>query len=401
MPRRLWIRAGTLITPRSTLQGVNLLVQDGTLHGLYLGQGPEPAAGDALIDATDHIVGPGLVDLHVHGGGGHDTMDGTPAAIMGLAAFHARHGTTALLPSTVSAPAEEVHRALAAVGEAMAGEPGGARILGAHVEGPFLSQAKRGAHLARHVHAPDPERTHWLFEHLGAVRSVTLAPELPGALELTRQLRMEGVLISLGHSTAGEDLVNQAVLAGATHVTHLYNGMSAMEKVGALRRVGMVEAALAQADLSVEVIADGFHVPPLVLQAVVKLKGVEQTALVTDAIRAAGLPEGRYMLGGEDGMGVTVSGGQALSDEGGLGGSIATMDQLLRNAVRLLQLPLPAAWQMASLTPARILGLDGRLGQIAVGKQADLLILDHDLEVVATIVGGQVVYRREEPASRA
>jgi N-acetylglucosamine-6-phosphate deacetylase len=206
-------------------------------------------------------------------------------------------------------------------------------------------------------------------------------------------------LISLGHSTANEELAGRAVLAGATHVTHLYNAMSTMEKVGALRRVGLAEAALARDDLTVEVIADGRHVPP-VLQLVVKAKGAAQTALVTDAMRATGLPEGRYLLGGEEGMGVTVRDGTAITDEGGLAGSIATMDRLLRNAVQLLGLTLAQAWQMASLTPIRILGIDGRVGEVAVGREAGLVILDGGLGVTATIVGGRVVYR-SQPSSSA
>lgn len=391
---RLWIRAGTLITPRSALSPVTIVVRRGVIDDLLLGEGPEPEPGEQVIDARDYTVAPGYVDLHVHGGGGHDTMDGTAQAVTGLAAFHARHGTTALLPTTVAAPGEEIHRALEAVAEAMVAEPAGARVLGAHVEGPYLSQAKRGAHLARHVRPPDREHDNWLFEHLGAVRRITIAPELPGALYLIRELRQRGVLVSLGHSTAGEELVTQAMLAGATHVTHLFNAMSTIEKVGALRRVGLAEMALACDDLSLEVIADGWHVPVPVLQLVIRAKGVERTALVTDALRAAGLPEGRYVLGAGEGMGVTVRDNMAITDEGGLAGSIATMGQMVQNAVRRLGLPLTQAVQMATLTPARILGVDNRLGEVAVGKEADLVILDRELAVVATIVAGRVVYER-------
>lgn len=398
MRERLLVRAGTLVTPRTTFQQVTVAVRAGIIEALLPGDPMHPAPGDTVVDAGDRIVAPGFIDLHVHGGGGHDTMDATPEALAGLAAFHAAHGTTSLLPTTVAAPAEQIHRTLQAVAEAMAAPPGGARILGTHVEGPFLSRAKRGAHLARHVRPPDRDCDRWLFEHLGAIRRVTLAPELPGALELVRELRQAGVLVSLGHSTAGEEVVAQAVLAGATHVTHLFNAMSALEKVGALRRVGLAEVALVRDDLSVEVIADGWHLPVALLQLIVKAKGVAQTALVTDAMRAAGLPEGYYLLGGEEGMGVTVRGGMAITDEGGLAGSIAAMDELVRNAVRCLGLPLSDALRMASLTPAHILGISGRTGEIAVGKEADLVILDRELEVMATIVAGRVVYQREKAA---
>ncbi len=393
MNERLWVQAGTLITPHCTFEGATIVARAGIVEDILPGQGPRPAPGDHVLDARGQIVGPGFIDLHVHGGGGHDAMDATPEALQGLAAFHARHGTTSLLPTTIAAAPEAIHGALEAIGAAMTVQPDGARVLGAHVEGPFLSEAKRGAHPAAQVRPPDRRRDSWLVEHLAAIRRLTLAPELPGALELVRELRLRGVLVSIGHSTAGEELVAAAVLAGATHVTHLPNAMTTMEKVGAVRRLGMAEAALLCDDLSVEVIADGWHVPLGFLKLVVRVKGVERTALVTDAMRAAGLAAGRYPLGGEGGTGVTVRDGMALTAEGGLAGSIAGMDELVRSAVRGAGLTLAEAWQMASTVPARILGISQRTGEVAVGKEADLAILSRELETVATVVGGRVVYR--------
>lgn len=388
MKERLWIRAGTLYTPRCTFERATIVARAGFIQAILPGDVADPAPGDVVVDAREHIVAPGLIDLHVHGGGGYDTMDATPEALDGLAAFHARHGTTAMLPSTVAAPAEEIHRALEAIADAMARPPAGARILGAHIEGPFLSPAKRGAHLERHVRPPDRTRDGWLSEHQAAIRRLTLAPELPGALDLIRELRAAGILVSLGHSAPSEAVLNQAVMAGASHVTHLFNAMSTMEKVGPLRRPGLAEMALVCDGLTVEVIGDGNHVPFPVLQLVVRAKGVERVALVTDAMRAAGSPEGRYQLGE---MGVTLQGGMAVTDEGGLAGSIATMGQLVRNAVEHVGLPLAQALEMATLTPARILGIDGRQGEIAVGKVADFVVLDRELHVVTTIVDGKVV----------
>lgn len=389
MRERLWIRAGSVVTPRCTFQGATIVARAGLIRQILPGDAADPAPGDVVIDARQHTVVPGYIDIHVHGGGGHDTTDATPEALDGLTAFHARHGTTALLPSTVAAPPDDIHRALQAIAGAMARPPTGARVLGAHVEGPFLSQAKRGAHLARHVRPPDRAVDGWLSSHQATIRRLTIAPELPGAIELIRDLRAAGVLVSLGHSAPSEETVTRAVMAGATHVTHLYNAMSSLEKVGALRRAGLAELALVCDGLTVEVIADGYHLPIPLLQLIVRTKGVGSVALVTDAMRAAGLPDGRYMLGD---MGTTVQGGMATTDEGGLAGSIATMDLLVRNAVRKIGLTLAQAVEMATLTPARILGIAGQQGEIAVGKAADFVVLDDELQVVRTIVDGQTVY---------
>ncbi len=392
MRERLWVRAGLVLTPRCTFQGATIVARAGLIQGIVPGDAVDPSPGDVVVDARDHTVVPGYIDIHVHGGGGHDTMDATAEALDGLAAFHARHGTTALLPTTVAAPPEAIHRTLEAVAEAMARPPEGARVLGAHVEGPFLSPARRGAHVERYVRAPERAHDGWLTTHQAAIRRLTIAPELEGAIELIRELRAAGILVSLGHSAPGEEEVERAVMAGATHVTHLYNAMSSLEKVGALRRAGLAELALVCDGLTVEVIADGYHLPVPLLQLVVRAKGVGGVALVTDAMRAAGLPDGRYLLGD---MGVTVRGGMATTDEGGLAGSVATMDVLVQNAVRKVGLPLAAAVEMATLTPARVLGIAGRQGEIAIGQTADLVVLDDDLAVVKTIVHGRVVYEGE------
>ena len=328
------------------------------------------------------IVAPGLIDLQVNGGFGAEVGE-VPAAIQLLAERLPEVGVTAFLPTIITSPAAHYPRVFAAFADAR--QSSGARPLGLHVEGPFLSARRAGAHRLDLIAAADDD----LFDLILAsddVRLMTLAPERPGAVERIRRLRERGIVASLGHTDASYEELVAGIEAGATMVTHLYNAMSPF----AHRAPGVIGAALVDDRVTVGLIADGIHSHPASVRLAVRTKGVERIALVSDLMPAAGLPPGRYEFGGES---VTVDRETASRDDGTLAGSVVTLDQAIRNVVRWTDATPCDALRMASEVPARLLGLTD-MGAIRAGNLADLILLDRDLRVEATIVGGQVVYRR-------
>lgn len=361
--------AGRLLTPAGWREG-SLLVEDGRIAALR--EGPAP---------NDRLILPGFVDLHVHGGGGADVMDGAEG-IARAAAFHLRHGTTALCPTTVTAPAEALRAALAAAAALEPDAPERARLLGVHLEGPFISEQRRGAQ-PPFARTPDPT----LLEDLlatGPVAVVTLAPELPGALELIRGLRARGVRASLGHTDCTLAEARAAFAAGAGGVTHLFNAMSGLHH----RRPGLALAALEAEHAFHELILDGQHVHPALLHLALRAAPAStRLLLVSDAIRATGLPDGPTELGGQA---VTVCEGRATLADGTLAGSVLTLDRALRNALDA-GLTLEQAAPLLTENPADALGR-ADLGRLAPGALADAVVLDPgDLAVRAVVRGGRAV----------
>jgi N-acetylglucosamine-6-phosphate deacetylase len=323
------------------------------------------------------VIAPGFVDLHVHGGGGVDVMDGE-GSVETMARFHARHGTTSLLATTVTAPRRELERVLGAVGGAIRrGVPGGARVLGVHLEGPFINAGKLGAQ-------PDATRPGTLDElralqELAPIRIVTLAPELADHLELIRALRTAGIAPQVGHTLGSYEDGKAALEAGASGFTHLFNAMTGLHH----REPGMVAAALAHAEYS-EIIPDLLHVHPGAIRAA--LRCIPKLFCVTDATAAAGMPDGDYRLGAR-----TVTrclGGVRLAD-GTLAGSTLTLDAAVRNLVSI-GVPLDDALRRASTLPAEYLGL-ADLGRLAPGCPADLVVLGAGLRIEAVYVGGEAI----------
>jgi N-acetylglucosamine-6-phosphate deacetylase len=398
--RPLRLRSRRIVTPEAVIDG-EIVVRAGRIASV----GPSGDAGAAAPDAelidlgTDWIV-PGFIDGHVHGGGGAQCNTDDPDEVSAVAAFHARHGTTALLATTVSAPVSELATTLEAIARAQARGGGaggagraagraedsamGATILGVHLEGPFVSPSRPGAMDPASFLAPDAGvLASLLAVGPDLVAMMTLAPELPGAIGLVRELAGHGVVASLGHSEATAAQTMAAIGSGACAVTHTFNAMGPLHH----REPGLVGVALDRPELSCELIADAVHVSGSALRLAHRSKGTAGIRLVTDAVSAAGMPDGAYRLGA---TAVRVRDGRAHLLAGDtLAGSTLTMDAAVRNAVRELRVELPDAVTMAAGNPARLLGLAGRKGSIVAGLDADLAVLRANLSARATLVGGR------------
>ncbi len=383
MSNAVLLKNANLYVPEPLGPG-SVLVEGDTIAAVYLIG--ETLPGDVpAIDLRGAALGPGLIDLHTHGADGVDLMDGGDA-VLRMARFFARHGVTGFVPATVTAPFEAIAEAAAGVRAAMDTVHQGARVLGVHVEGPFISAQRLGAQSPDHVVPPTGSGVARMLEIAGDVtRIVTLAPEEVGAMEAIYALVLEGIVVSLGHTVATEAQAQAAFDAGATQVTHMFNGMPPLHH----REPGMVGAALMARGVRVEIIADGVHLAPTTLRLALAAKGVDGILLVTDSMAATGCADGEYELGP---MKVSVRDGEARLPSGALAGSTLTMERAVVNMARWTDAGLGGAWQMASLNPARQLGF-GQFGRLAPGYQADLTAIDAAGQVVLTMVAGEVAYR--------
>jgi N-acetylglucosamine-6-phosphate deacetylase len=378
------LRSQRIVCPDRILAG-EVIVEHGTITSVGPGSGElggrTSIGGGELVELGDRWLAPGYIDVHVHGGGGAQCNTSKPEEIAEVARFHARHGTTGLLATTVAAPVPELCTALTAIARCAA-----PNLLGAHLEGPFLSRERPGAMDPDLFLDPDlGELERLLVAGAGRIRLMTLAPELPGALELVERLVSAGVVASIGHTNASDADVSAAVRLGATAATHVFNAMPPLHH----RAPGAVGAVLDLAEVSCELICDGVHVDPVVMRLLYRAKGALGTRLVTDATAAAGMPDGAYRLGGRD---VAVSGGRAVLAAGeSIAGSTLTMEAAVQNAVRALGVPIDEAVLISSTNSARLLGLHGRKGSIARGLDADLVVLNEQLAVEATMVAGHWV----------
>jgi len=394
----LEIIGGKTVTPYRVIEEGYIRVEEGEITAVGPlstaggeGRGLEAVEGGATerVDVHGKVVMPGFIDLHVHGGGGADTMDATYDALNTMSLVHAAGGTTAMVPATVSAPMERVMRSVEAVEEAMRRGVRGARVLGIHLEGPYISRAQRGAQEEEYIREPTREEVQELVAHAATIKAITAAPEVPGVFGLAREMSSRGVLMSIGHSDATVYDVEKALEAGFTHVTHLYSGCSTVKRVNAFRYPGVIEAAYLFDGLSVDIIADGKHLPPYLIKLILKNKGVGSVNVITDAMRAAGMPPGKYKLGDQE---VIVDQGVAwLPDRSAFAGSVSTMGEMAKVLIRDVGLSLTEVAAMTSTNPAKLLGLKGK-GALAVGKDADVVILNDDFSVYATIVEGKFAY---------
>ncbi|MBR2424122.1 MAG: N-acetylglucosamine-6-phosphate deacetylase [Tidjanibacter sp.] len=391
--KRISIINGTVISGgRST--AANVLLEGGKIA--YVGpEVPEVGAEDVVIDARGRLVSAGFIDLHTHGAGGADFMDGTVEAYEAALVKHAEHGTTLLYPTTLSSTTESLYEALQLYKEAKKANLGGAAMGGLHLEGPYFAYEMKGAQDPRFLRNPSPEEYVGLLNEAdGDIARWSLAPELDGAPEMGAELRKRGVLMAMGHTNATFDECEVAYKAGFTHLTHFYSCMSTITRRNAYRYAGVIEWGYYTDGATVEIIGDGIHVPQSLLKLMFKVKGADNIALITDSMRGAGMPDGVYLLGGvKDGQEVVVEDGVAkLLDRSAFAGSVATMDRVVRTVHQLTELPLEEIVKSATEVPARIMGVSENKGSVEVGKDADVVIFDENVNICTTIVEGRIVY---------
>ncbi len=386
------IKNGRVVLPGGIAEDTYVYLEDGLILAVVKGEIPF----DQEIDAAGRYVSPGFVEIHTHGGGGADFLDGTVEAFRTAAELHARHGVTTLIPTATSGELEATFALNDAFEAAAADNPKGADMPGLHLEGPYFAYGQRGAQDPRHLRNPEPEEYNQILDRCKKILRWSVAPELPGALELGRELKKRGILAAIGHSDAGYAEVEAAWNNGYTHVTHLYSGMSVLHRRNAYRYVGVLESAYLIDDMTVEIIADGCHLPAELLKFVYKFKGPEKTALITDSMRGAGMPDGPSMLGHwRDGLETIIEDGVAkLPDRTSFAGSVATFDRLVRNMLNMAEVPLHEVITMACATPAKIMGFTDR-GVLAPGLRADVILFDENIHVSHVIVGGRTIYTEE------
>lgn len=380
------IKNATVMTPFKTIEKGIVLLEDEKIRTVGRENNIKVPKGARIIDASDKIVAPGFIDIHIHGGKGRDVMDASYEAINEIAKFVASHGTTSFVPTTISAPHADLLSAVEAVKTAMEKGTDGAEVLGVHLEGPYISLEKRGAHSADSIRRPSLEEFEEIWEASNhAVRIVTLAPEIDGSKPLIKKLQELGVVASIGHSNATYTQAVDAIKQGIRHATHMFNRMSGFDP----REPGVVGAVLTHDELTAELICDKIHVHPATMRLLTRVKGSKKVVLVTDAIRAAGMPDGEYALGKQQ---VIVKDGIPKTKSSDLAGSTLTMDRAVRNMVKSVRLPLRTAIKMATINPAVAINVDKNKGSLEPGKDADIMIIDDDVNVYVTIVKGKVVY---------
>lgn len=391
---RLKIYNGQLITPYKTVKNGAVLIENGKVLAVQDGNPDFPEAHE--IDAKGHYVAPGFIDLHVHGGGGHDFMDNTVEAFLGIAETHARYGTTAMCPTTLTSEKEDLLETLRVYEEAVPLNKKGAQFIGMHLEGPYFALSQRGAQDPRYIRNPDPKEYKEILSATSVVKRWSAAPELEGAIEFGRYLKTKGVLAAIAHTDAIYEEVQEAFENGYSLLTHFYSSMSGVTRKECFRYAGVIESGYLIDEMDVEIIADGVHLPAPLLKLIYKIKGASHTALITDAMRGAGMPPGESILGSrKNGLKVIIEDDVAkLPDRSSFAGSVATADRLVRNMVNLAGVSIEEAVRMMSKTPARIMGLAEVKGSLTPGKDADVVIFDEQINVQYTIVNGRVIYNK-------
>jgi len=377
-------RNARLIFPDGIREGLEIVTQHGKIADIR--QQTKAPAND-VVDVDGNYLAPGFVDLHVHGAIGRDTMEASAEAFRAICDYHASGGTTSLLLTTATAPIDAIVDVLKAVRDCRSTIP---QIAGVHIEGPFISKTKHGAQRAEFVQNPTPEAVGRLLEYTDAIKRITIAPELPGALEAIENFHARKVSVSGGHSNAWDDEARSGFARGMRSVTHTFNCMSSARRRGIHRVAGLLEFALSEPEILCELIADGHHVSATLMKMLYRAKGAAGICLVTDATAGAGLADGsQFSLFGNE---CVLEGGVCLlADHSALAGSAARMIDLVRTLVDDVGLPLSEAITMATDNPARAIGLETK-ARVAVGAKADLVVLSSELEVLRTFAGGKEIF---------
>lgn len=343
------------------------------------------------IDCKGLYVSPGFIDTHSHGGGGCDFMDGDLDSFMTAARLHLHHGTTTIYPTTLTSSNEDLFCCIDNFKKALTNHENMPNLPGLHLEGPYFTPAEKGAQNEAYIRHPDPNDYWHIYDYAeGYIKRWSVAPELPGAMEMGRQLSDVGVLMSIAHTSATCDDVKEAIDHGYTHITHLYSGMSSITRRNGYRILGVVEAAYLFDELTVEIISDGQHLPPDLLKLILKCKDNRQISLITDSMRGAGMKEGPSILGSlKEGQAVIIEDGIAkMPDRTCFAGSVCTTDRCVRTLYKLAGTSLVNAVRMMTLNPAALMRIDQTKGSIEVGKDADLLVFDDDINIKQIYVGG-------------
>lgn len=387
------IKNGRVITPDGIIDGY-VLYEDGKIA--EIGAGDSMPQADEVIDAQGRYVSPGFIDIHTHGAGGADYMDGTLEAYLTAARMSARHGATMVYPTTLTSSNEVLFDTFDLYEQAVAANTEGAAFGGLHLEGPYFNPKQAGAQDPRYLRNPQPEDYLEILSRSNNIARWSFSPELDGAPEFAAELSKRGIIAAAGHTDATFEQCDEAFKNGCSLITHFYSCISTIIRKNSYRIAGVMEYGYYQDGMAVEIIADGHHVPSSLLHLIVKVKGVDNVVLVTDSMRGAGMPEGPSILGGlADGQECIVENGVAkLLDGSGFAGSVCTTDRLVRTMITIGGCSLEQAVQMASLNPARVMGVADRKGSLEAGKDADIVIFGDNVEVFATIVSGRKVYQK-------
>lgn len=376
---------GKVITSQGVDRQARLVLKAGRIAEITREQGG--VEGAKTIDAQGAYVAPGCIDTHLHGGDGHDFTEATPEAFRAIAYAHATQGVTTLYPTLAVAPTAVFRQAIKAC-EAVVSQPyEGARIEGLHLEGNYINPLLKGGQDERFIQLPDPAEYQELLESTRLIKRWTAAPELPGALEFARYAHSKGVLVSLGHTAADYPTVKRAYEAGFTHATHFYNAMSGVHKQREYKHEGTIESVYLVPEMTVELVADGIHVPPAILRLVCAFKGIDRISLISDAMAAAACLRPEHLR--LDPRMIVEDGVCKLADRSALTGSIASGIRLIQVMAEKAEIPVADCVRMAATNPARLMGIDDRKGSIERGKDADLILFDENFHLHSVWIGGK------------